>query len=113
MLPTLTPGDVLILTAPPARLPDVGSLVVVEDPTRPGHRLVKRVASHGRATFSVSSDNPLEGRDSRHFGSLQPTQLVGQVRLVLPLGRWRPPRTAAGGAGPTRSPREGRSQRKG
>jgi phage repressor protein C with HTH and peptisase S24 domain len=86
MMPTLHPGDVLVLRTLRQPLPDVGALVVVHDPARPGRRLVKRVASQGRATFSVSSDNPLEGRDSRQFGSLQAEQVVGCVAWVLPLG---------------------------
>lgn len=89
MLPTLAPGDILVLRSPGDALPDVGQLVVIHDPQHETRRLVKRVASHGRRTLSVRSDNPLEGRDSRHFGSLGSDQVVGVVRFVVPLGRCR------------------------
>lgn len=83
MAPTLEPDDCVFLKRTTAKLPEPGTLVVVSDPERRGATLIKRVRSHGDDTFSVMSDNPSEGRDSRHFGSLSPTALLGQVTLVI------------------------------
>lgn len=89
MEPALSPGDVLLLRPVRGGLPRVGSLVVLHDPADARRLLVKRVVSHGDATFSVGSDNPTEGRDSRHFGSLRPTELVGRVAWTWRLGSGR------------------------
>ena len=42
MAPTLAPGDYAI--AIPLRHPEVGEVVVVEHPDRPGYEMVKRIA---------------------------------------------------------------------
>lgn len=79
MVPTLMPGDVVALDAAPStpELPALGQIVVVRDPERPGCTLIKRVRSVAAASFAVGSDAPVEARDSRHFGSLDPAALVG------------------------------------
>ena len=79
MRPTLHPDHWIWVALTQPQLPNVDDLVMVTDPATPSRLLVKRVRSKGQATFSVGSDNPLEGRDSRHFGSLSPEQLHGYV----------------------------------
>lgn len=92
MRPTLEPGDRLRVDprayrgAGPAR----GDLVVLRDPERPGHLLVKRVvALPGDASVSgtvplgtvrVEGDNPAS-RDSRAFGAVPFADLQGRVWL--------------------------------
>lgn len=85
MHPTLHDDDV-VWADPSIGFRDlaVGDLVVVRHPCEPGLLMVKRVSSFGNARFSVSSDNPLEGQDSRHFGPLSDADLVGLVRRVDP-----------------------------
>lgn len=80
MRPTLRDGDWVLVDACGARMPSPGDLVVVRDPDN--RVLVKRVRSRSDKTFAVGSDNPLEARDSRHFGSLSPKHLVGNVIAV-------------------------------
>lgn len=78
MAPALSSGDWLCVDTW-SRRPQPGELVVVRDPQRPGHLLVKRVRSVGQASFAVGSDDPTSGRDSRHFGSLSASHLLGKV----------------------------------
>lgn len=78
MHPTLEDGD-LVWVQPMSELPSVDEIVVVRDPERPGHTLIKRVRSRGDASFSVGSDDPTVGRDSRHFGSLRQPHLLGRA----------------------------------
>ncbi|EDM77886.1 hypothetical protein PPSIR1_01627 [Plesiocystis pacifica SIR-1] len=79
MEPTLVAGDVLWIDTQVSGLPELGSLVLIQDPQEPTRDMVKRVRSHGEASFSVSSDDPTQGRDSRQFGSLRLTHLRGRV----------------------------------
>ncbi len=84
MLPTLQPGDWLLVRSATDMLPRPGELVVIRHPRVPDTLLVKRVRSRGAFTFSVGSDNPLEANDSRHFGPVASRALIGQV-----VGCWR------------------------
>lgn len=68
MLPTLLPGDRLVL-APAWRL-RAGEVVVVDDGTRP---MVKRVASLTRSTVTVAGDN------SGRVGPLPRSAVLGRV----------------------------------
>ena len=79
MTPTLNPGDWVWVDVHTRRTPIQNELVMVRDPAEPSRLLVKRIRSMGDATFSVGSDNPLSGRDSRHFGSLPIPLLCGYV----------------------------------
>ncbi|MEC8024214.1 MAG: S26 family signal peptidase [Myxococcota bacterium] len=93
MTPTLNPGDWVWVDVHTRRAPAVNDLVMVRDPSDPSRLLVKRVRSRGSSTFAVGSDNPLSGRDSRHFGSLTMPQLYGYVvghidLLSLQRSRW-------------------------
>lgn len=84
MWPTLEPGD-CVLVDPDAGI-EAGCLVLVRDPGAPGRTLIKRVTSGGTSRFSVSSDDVLGGRDSRHFGPLGAEHLIGLVTLVFTRG---------------------------
>ncbi|HET7736993.1 MAG TPA: nickel-type superoxide dismutase maturation protease [Tepidiformaceae bacterium] len=93
MLPTLRPGDFLIvdraayLHAPPSP----GHLVIAADPRAPENDLVKRLAgvraSDGAAW--LEGDNPSHSTDSRAFGWVPPESLRGRARF-----RYWPPRGA-------------------
>lgn len=88
MEPTLVAGDVLWIDTSAHGLPEVGELVLIQDPQEPARDMVKRVRSRGQASFSVGSDDPTQGRDSRHFGSLRLEHLRGHVVGVWSSSGW-------------------------
>ena len=91
MSPTFEPGDWLWVDARSQRKPRPEDLVVVRHPRSPERILVKRVRSCGDRAFSVGSDNPAQGEDSRHFGPLDASHLIGRVVFAWP--RRSPPST--------------------
>jgi nickel-type superoxide dismutase maturation protease len=69
MAPTFISGDRLLVVRRCRRL-RVGDLVALSDPTSPGRRLVKRVASIDEGSATVVGDNEAASTDSRHFGAV-------------------------------------------
>lgn len=88
MVPTLEPGDRLIVEARSyrGRLPRPGEIVLAADPRAPHRELVKRVAALDAGAVTLLGDN-LESTDSRTFG-LVPALSV-RWRVVF---RYWPPR---------------------
>ena len=67
MIPTLMPGDrLLVLRAPPR----VGDIVLVLDPRDRQRELVKRVAALDPRGAWLRGDNPAASTDARTFGSV-------------------------------------------
>jgi nickel-type superoxide dismutase maturation protease len=87
MLPTLRPGDSLLVCRRPRRV-SVGDLVTLEDPRQPAdpEALIKRVAGVSADGLELLGDNPLQSTDSRVFGPVAPRLLTGKV-----LYRYAPP----------------------
>lgn len=83
MLPTLLPGDRLLVSPGPVR---PGRLVVVTHPEEADRLLVKRAEVVQRRHVTVRGDNPSASTDSRHFGPV-PRRLV----LGRPIYRYAPP----------------------
>ncbi|MEZ4673740.1 MAG: nickel-type superoxide dismutase maturation protease [Caldilineaceae bacterium] len=82
MMPLLQPGDLLFVDPDAYRYsrPLEDELVVAIHPHQPTLKIVKRVgASLLDERFFLSSDNPLEGTDSRAFGTVPLSGIVGQV----------------------------------
>jgi len=99
MMPVLAPGDRLVVVKLGA--PRRGDVVALRDPQEPGRLLVKRVASVTASGVDVRGDNPSHSRDSRSFGPVSPSQLVGKA-----VYRYFPPsRTGSLEQVPTYSPR--------
>jgi nickel-type superoxide dismutase maturation protease len=75
MMPALAEGDRLVVF----RLgrPRVGDVVAVRDPAEPTRLLVKRVAAVVQAGVEVLGDNRAASRDSRSFGVVAPSGVVG------------------------------------
>jgi len=84
MLPTFRPGDRL-LVGPTVRIRP-GQVVAVIDPRPPGRLLVKRVRAVRTGWVDVRGDNDAASTDSRRFGSVPRSSLVGRV-----LYRYSPP----------------------
>ena len=117
MRPTLEAGDVVVtLPVPPspplpgrwrdrllARWLTPGRVVVLADPARPEHRIVKRIVAVHPDGVDVRGDDPGWSIDSRVFGRVPPAE----VRRVV-LGRW-PVRGP--GRGPSRGPGRGPARR--
>ncbi len=87
MLPTLHPGDHLLVVPLPPR---TGSLVAVRDPREESRIMIKR-AGVVRADRSVEvvGDNPDHSTDSRTFGAVPPHLVLGR-----PVYRYTPPQRA-------------------
>ena len=77
MLPTLRPGDRLVVVRSFA--PKVGALVALRDPEEPSRLLVKRLAERDGRRFTVIGDNPESSRDSRRFGPVDRRDLIGRA----------------------------------
>ncbi len=84
MLPTLRPGDCLLVRPGGVR---VGDVVVARFVARPDLLVVKRAVRRVGGLWDVEGDNPAASDDSRRYG---PAQVLGRVVLrywPLPPGR--------------------------
>ncbi len=81
MEPTLSPGDYVLVNRLSYRLhrPSKGDLVVVRDPEAPKRYLVKRIADLSVSGAFVVGDNEPLSRDSRSFGPIPASLIVGRV----------------------------------
>jgi nickel-type superoxide dismutase maturation protease len=82
MVPEYAPGDRVVVrkTSQVA----VGDVVAVRDPDDPERYLVKRVVALEHRAVRVEGDNTGASRDSRHFGPVPTSLVVGRV-----VGRYR------------------------
>ncbi len=87
MLPTLEPGDRLVVLRSFA--PKAGDLVAVRDPDEPSRLLVKRLIAREPGRLTVVGDNAASSRDSRAFGPVARRDLVGRA-----VYRYHPPARA-------------------
>ena len=90
MAPTLEPGDWLVVTPLPRWGGGLrrGWLVVARRPDRPEVEVVKRVAAVGEdGAVTLLGDNPAASTDSRQFGAVPASAVVGVAWL-----RYWPPR---------------------
>jgi nickel-type superoxide dismutase maturation protease len=77
MVPFLAPGDrVLVLRTDQVA---VGDVIAFRDPDGTDAVLVKRLSGIDRSALRVEGDNPGASRDSRHFGPVPRSALVGRV----------------------------------
>ncbi len=82
MLPTLEAGSFVLVDG--QRTPSVGQLAVANHPDKPGVDVIKRVGSIGDdGTFYLVSDNVDAGTDSRTWGPVTRSAIVGTVTLLL------------------------------
>ena len=80
MLPTIRPGDVVVVDRHPGDLRR-GQIVLVTDPTQPSGHVAHRVVEvKGNGNLVTKGDaNP-----SRDHAERRPADVVGRVRLVVP-----------------------------
>jgi nickel-type superoxide dismutase maturation protease len=101
MSPTLEPGDRLVVIASPfgtRRWPRPGDVVAVRDPRQSDRILIKRVAAlHRRAgTLDVVGDDRQASTDSRAFGPVPRSAIVGRAVYRYAPGRRKGPLPAPG-----------------
>jgi nickel-type superoxide dismutase maturation protease len=85
MRPALTPGDRLLVVR--RRRYRVGDVVALRDP-RDGRTIVKRVGGIDAGGISVFGDNEHASTDSRTFGAVPLSSVVGRaVYRYAPLAR--------------------------
>ena len=94
MEPTFHDGDWLLVRRL-GRPPREGELVVAHDPRQPDRLLVMRVRSVAGDQVTVQGDHadPAESTDSRQFGAISGSAVVGRpVLRYAPLRRFGPVR---------------------
>lgn len=80
MLPQLRAGDRLLVLPLPRRGARPGDVVIVSDPEIAGAWIVKRVAAVlGNERLELRGDNTGRSRDSRAFGPVAPSRVVGRA----------------------------------
>ncbi len=84
MAPTLEPGDRLVVVGTPwspQPWPKPGSVIALRDPRLPARVLIKRVAGVDRRkrTLEVVGDAPEASTDSRTFGPVDRSLMVGRA----------------------------------
>jgi nickel-type superoxide dismutase maturation protease len=77
MEPTLAPGDRLLVVR--ARALHPGDVVAVRDPTQSRRVLVKRVGAVLEDEIVLRGDNPGASTDSRNFGPVPSSAVLGRV----------------------------------
>ena len=77
MAPTFVPGDWLFVVWGGKSRP--GQVVLVERENQPGVFLIKRLVSADGGKYWVEGDNKQESTDSRHWGAIDPAEIVGSV----------------------------------
>jgi nickel-type superoxide dismutase maturation protease len=93
MVPALLPGDRLVVLRLPWRSPlrpGPGHVVALHDPRRPDRILIKRIRSvdHRLGTLEVEGDSRQFSTDSRSFGPVSRSAVVGRaVYRYAPAGR--------------------------
>lgn len=80
MLPTLRPGQ-LVIAANFFNRVKVNDIVIIR---HEGKEKIKRITYLTDSTIFVVGDNQRVSTDSRHFGPLEPSALLGKV--IWPLG---------------------------
>ncbi|MCH2108496.1 MAG: S24/S26 family peptidase [Polyangiaceae bacterium] len=78
MSPLLKEGDCVFVNLTLTQ-PRIGAIVAFHDPEENTRVLMKSISSIGTGTFSVSSYQPQDARDSRHFGSVANNRCIGEV----------------------------------
>ena len=87
MEPTVREGDWLLVRRLRGTL-KVGEVVVAVDPREPERLLVKRVTAIAGDQVTLVGDQPDRSTDSRHFGALPRSAIVGRpVLRYAPLER--------------------------
>ncbi len=80
MVPTFQPDTFILVD--PRRPVSIGDVVVAAHPAKPID-VIKRVSGIDGNRLDLRSDNPHEGRDSRHFGLVEASEIRGVYTHTL------------------------------
>jgi signal peptidase I len=78
MAPTLGSGDIVVSAR---RIPLPGDIVIAR---QNGREVIKRVTKISDGQFYLVGDNSFESQDSRHFGSVPSSAILGVIMIYLP-----------------------------
>lgn len=82
MQPTLNNGDIVLVNkkAYTDTFPQIGDIVIARHPYQKDLTIIKRIAEITvEERLILHSDNPKAGSDSRQFGTISPSRILGQV----------------------------------
>ncbi len=82
MLPTLKDGDVVFINRLTYlfRKPEVGEIIGLNDP-RDNKVLIKRILKITENKYFVTGDNKQSSTDSRQFGMIEKSAIIGRVLI--------------------------------
>ncbi len=82
MLPTLKNGDAVLLD--PTAEVEVGDIVLANHPFKQSVKVIKRIGEISTdERFLLIGDNPGESSDSRSFGAIPKSEILGKVTCRL------------------------------
>lgn len=82
MLPLLQPGDEILLDpfAYQKSSPQINDIIVTQHPLQPNLSIVKRINGiNDGDRYFVTGDNRKASTDSRHWGSIKSSDIIGKV----------------------------------
>ena len=81
MEPTFKEGDYILVNrlAYLFSKPSKGDVIVLENPKEKNKFLVKRISTIGSGKYFVAGDNEKYSQDSRHFGLINKSLIVGKL----------------------------------
>jgi nickel-type superoxide dismutase maturation protease len=84
MFPTFKPGVSVVASPLPYFFckPKVGDVIVGKDP-RSKRPIIKRIADIDQNSYSLAGDNPSESTDSRQFGMINRSSIIGKVIFII------------------------------
>lgn len=78
MLPVLKDGEIVMVK--PSQKFEVGDIVLAQHPYKQGTKIIKRISAISDAgKFTLTGDNPQESTDSRVFGEIDASEIIGKV----------------------------------
>ena len=85
MQPTLQPGDLVIYRSICDRsaVLQPGCVVIAIHPLQPKQLIIKRLAHHHHGGVALVGDNHQKSSDSRQFGLVDKTKIIGIVEAVI------------------------------
>lgn len=80
MMPTISPGQRVAVSGIPYLFskPKKGDIVLIKDLQNNAY-FIKRIAYIHANTYTVLGDNPYDSKDSRQFGRIHYSAIVGKV----------------------------------